>query len=722
MVLSNDAKHNKNGNLEYMAFGPHADPMLDTSSMHGLLWMYRFVEQKEPLPPFPDYKRLYKYPTYPAFRNRKKGMAPTSYSSMWKMFFDDMSIVVSKLTHQFRRQSMQEADDKRIDPEHISRQSGHHIATLRHSVEQLLSYFTNPPITMVCHGAGGDHRNPRSHCPVLAAAPKAEYVLKLLLPELFDALETLRQEFKDTPTFEERELNRLYTRHQCCLSIIHDLYSFLAFLATRPVDPVTLLLQKEQPTWFEQFRHKRFRSLFRHSAFQSREWLEYTEIIRKIEDQKHQHRMQLDMADERDRSLALFQNHMLNSIHALHTQMNQLQQILSAMKPWSQSSPGPCSTAMAAFAESPANSTTTSVEISNKIDAGLVMPTPALGPVTHDCNGKKRKRAISQEETARLDCLLQQGVLGCPNGSGTIPRPILKDSDAHCKTFSDHLDLYKTKWKALEDQYGSSWRVDLPYRDVHGKSMKTTARATWWGHRSPMFLLWEGLLHHSTPEEALSICNQIFNSVPPGTEGKRNIKKIGAAFRKEIKRRGFSKGVGRPKGAKTSHSAKAIRQAWQKSNCHQVTTPPEMPDATPPLQTKHPRVPHLQKKTHRTPMSAPLYPSNRSPSDHNAAFETAFRHISQVDVGELERRRLSFLSPEQLREHQQLLAETNQAKRIAESRRRHEEHWTDLRDNHGWDYTHGLYIRRGEQPGQIQFPYALSRGNMQPNVPEYQDL
>jgi hypothetical protein len=62
--VTNKAKHNQVGRLEYTAAAPHLDPLRDTSAWHGLLWIWRFIILMEPFPDFLDYKVLFK-------RNRK---------------------------------------------------------------------------------------------------------------------------------------------------------------------------------------------------------------------------------------------------------------------------------------------------------------------------------------------------------------------------------------------------------------------------------------------------------------------------------------------------------------------------------------------------------------------------------------------------------------------------------------------------------------------------
>jgi hypothetical protein len=67
-IITNKAKHNSMGNLEYIAVAPHVDPMMDQSFWHGLLWLHLLLVAGFEFPDFGNWKELFLLPTYPTPR------------------------------------------------------------------------------------------------------------------------------------------------------------------------------------------------------------------------------------------------------------------------------------------------------------------------------------------------------------------------------------------------------------------------------------------------------------------------------------------------------------------------------------------------------------------------------------------------------------------------------------------------------------------------------
>jgi len=120
-VMTRQAKHNKTGRIELMAFGPHLDPILDASAWHGAQLLYRVFCLSEDLVHFKDdgtfdFEAQYKVPTYKnvgggASKKKDQRISKFVYRSNWQNAFHDADVKVAKLTSQWRMQAFHEMDD-----------------------------------------------------------------------------------------------------------------------------------------------------------------------------------------------------------------------------------------------------------------------------------------------------------------------------------------------------------------------------------------------------------------------------------------------------------------------------------------------------------------------------------------------------------------------------------------------------------------------------------
>ena len=149
---------------------------------------------------------------------------------------------------------------------------------------------------------------------------------------------------------------------------------------------------------------------------------------------------------------------------------------------------------------------------------------------------RKKRRRLGQRQVLRAEVV---GVNQCP-------RPNLSGSDSGLQTLAQFWHLYQTKWKPLEDKWGSEWRVDKLFMTSTGQMKKCNSRATWWGTRKPMYDFIEMHIAAGHSErDAISLATAVFESVAKARGGGRALKQISAAFRLKL-------GVrtkGRPKGS-----------------------------------------------------------------------------------------------------------------------------------------------------------------------------
>lgn len=91
-LITNQAKHNQVSRNEYTACAPHRDPLRDVMALHGVMWCFRFVVMKEPLPDFSDYNSCFDVPTYRQVK-RIDNMDGDDYRDMWKPFFESADVI-----------------------------------------------------------------------------------------------------------------------------------------------------------------------------------------------------------------------------------------------------------------------------------------------------------------------------------------------------------------------------------------------------------------------------------------------------------------------------------------------------------------------------------------------------------------------------------------------------------------------------------------------------
>ena len=245
-IVTNKAKHNKEGWLEYCYTLPHMDPLRDSSSFHGLLLIQRHNIDNEPFPDLAsnDYNKLFNYWTYPAARDRTKHIEPRQFGGNFESFFSDANIVCAKITHQPRFQAIQEMDRQGLSEPIQRRMTGH--KGKQQTIHQRC-YANNPPTPGIVQRAGGDPSDPKGFesTPFKLTPMEStlcDAILLELLPELVSQHKMICEQFDGAKTYKNRVANRLYTKKGMTTSMVMDVKQCIVMLASPVLDPVSYLL------------------------------------------------------------------------------------------------------------------------------------------------------------------------------------------------------------------------------------------------------------------------------------------------------------------------------------------------------------------------------------------------------------------------------------------------------------------------------------------------
>jgi hypothetical protein len=166
VIVTNKAKHNQEGWLEYTTMLPHMDPIRDTAAWHGLLLVWRLLISNEVFPQFArntDYESIFAVHTYPSAKDPKIPVSSKQCGDVFRSFFLDNDAVCAKLVHQPRFQAIQEMDRAGIHESEWTRMSGH---KGREAKVHTRSYAHNPPSKCLMQRGGGDPHNIKDFNPI----------------------------------------------------------------------------------------------------------------------------------------------------------------------------------------------------------------------------------------------------------------------------------------------------------------------------------------------------------------------------------------------------------------------------------------------------------------------------------------------------------------------------------------------------------------------------
>lgn len=533
MNLSNKSKHNQDGRCEHTGAAPHYDALRDTAAWLGVLWLFRFFVMKEPLPNFLNYKELFKIPTYRSFMDAGVEVGESSYGDFWWRFYTDAKVIVSKLTHQPRRDGQQQLDDAGQDSGKIARMAGQQTVSAQQTRSQTEHYLTPPPVSCMAELGGGNPNNPRAYCPswIIAQGLLLDELMALLVPELLDQQKQVHAGYNACGSQKERLDGRWCSAKASIDSMIHDIRRALQMLASRPICPDTGVLLADRPTFRSQFETGDLFQLFLLPAFKSPTFVKFEEQMRAAQDNYFATAVVVEQPtrNEIDRVIAERVAGPLESLGCtgffIRNALDDIRQFMNMNGGHSLNNGG-----------RPFGGAGPQIVLP-QVSAGLSLLQPSL-PAEADTladglTPRTRRRPTTQQTILRHESA---------QGSSEVRR--LKLCDNECTDLADYWRKWIVVWRPLEQECGETWRNDT---QIPGQK-KVTTRSTWWNLRRPIFTLIEHYLSYMTEEDALSEANATFCSVPSNrTNRKRNVKAVAAAFVKKAKELGVqTTRIGRP--------------------------------------------------------------------------------------------------------------------------------------------------------------------------------
>jgi hypothetical protein len=568
-VVTNESKRNKSGHFQYTAFARHIDPQQDTAACHGILLLYRLCHCNQHIQDFFDYRSLYQVATYPSLRSglflpETRDQARRHYSSCWEPFFLDARVNTTKLTHQPRVQGGQDCDRKGCTATDISRMHGHQVATADQSKAGRESYMKNPPTSCLIALSGGDPKEPLLHAPAWASIFPSESLIGQI-PEVRNLIlqrdEAVRR-FNACKSVKECREYRLYTIKGTLECMLFEIQCAFQLFASRPVDPETYVQKVDEPTFYERFRHGTLRDIFNLPVFLSSDYEAFRTQVFVAEKENYDIEAKLLSASP-EAFKNVINEHLVPAIRMIHNTVQTVEQNNSQRLRRME--------AMMLHLITPASG-------SNHWEDPLFAPVePYVQDATQDNHqpltvggATSRKRPLKPLEPAQNGTLANGGGLRKKRKAvrealrlnaeapTVVPRPMLTNSDKHCRTLADFWEVYKKKWESLETNWGHLWRIDAPLEVEGGGNEKSNGRAQWWYRRKGMYdtvLFYKhkfkeedpGLTDAAAEEKALEEADKIFCSVPAGRDGRRKIRDINEAFRKALKSLGQDIGRGRPR-------------------------------------------------------------------------------------------------------------------------------------------------------------------------------
>jgi hypothetical protein len=523
MFLTNHGKHNQDGRVEYTGAGPHCDPLRDTAATLGVLHLYRFVVSGEPFPNFLVFKDFMSVWTYPSHTDRSKAVCAKSYSNTWRAPFEEQGVRVSKLTHQWRRQSQQEMDNMGVSTPHIERMAGTASGDKKQSRSMVKCYLTPPPVPAVAERCNADPKNPLSHNPAWIAVmgEPLRAVLRVGIPTLLEQQQQVHAEWGACTTFQQRQDGRWPGAKESIDSMIHDISRAFQMFASRPICPLTGELLFDSPTHRDLFKEGAFCSLLHLPVFSSKEYADFEALVKVAQDTYFRSAITLTapVRNELDRILT---EKVGGRLTAIERELCCIR--VSCISSGSGGSGG---------------SGQPSIDSRNyhQSTGGLQ---PSLPPQTDTLvNGapRKRHRPITQQA-------IISAVASRQGSEGESHLPLVVLDDHWCTTLEDYWRLYKEKWSPLERTQGASWRTDRQLPGLH----KIGSRSTWWSTRKHMYALVNYYLATGLSEEdALLQANVTFCSVKLSKGNRRPIKAVSIACKAKLEELGQRILKGRPK-------------------------------------------------------------------------------------------------------------------------------------------------------------------------------
>ena len=584
LILTNHAKHNKTGWLEYAITLPHNDPTKNSASYHGATLAYRIHIRKEVLPSFVEamesleFDKVFGVWTYPSDRDPSEHINARKYGDNFADFKADEDVVCAKLAHQPRFQAIQEMDRAGLSRAIQFRMAGH--KGEGHTVHDE-SYANNPPPAGLVQRAGGDPNDLRAFDPVhFIPTPKEQLLLDEIVlglaPTIVEECATIQAVYDKEKSHKKRLELRLFTLLGTLEAMVHDLEQFVLMMASPTVNPETYRLVADTRSLWEMYHNDGLAALLNLPPFHTAAFVELQKSTLEKMQKKQQHLVPLDDEAKGAMERCLIR-HVARPLAAFHQQFeatiarsNEENEIrvrrCEEMLELALTQRTSTSTSVAALVtpmrhgRSPAH--TSVVQTANEEDDREPIPLSVM-TLADGCTPRKRRPAIRQETAIshQYKRREQNGVIG-----NDPALEVLKDSS--CASVRDLWSMYKKTWKPLEISTCGEWRKDF----VNPDGRKNRSRSQFWTQRSGLFRVIEHYMNElsMSEEEAIQKAEEIWNSVDVGKRGKKPpIKEVSKAFKAELQKLNISH-RGRPKGRKTSGSKRGRTSS---------TEEPDEPDA-----------------------------------------------------------------------------------------------------------------------------------------------
>ena len=646
-IVTNQAKHNQTGRVEFTAFAPHLDPLRDSSAWHGILWMYRLCVLHESMPAFTNYQEFMEVPTYRKL-NSVEQLSDTQYGEIWEAMFKTVQgFMPSCLTHIWRGQGDREMNDAGCTLDDCSRMTGHKIATTNCSSSKQNSYLYNPPIPCTANRAGADCKKPETYVsPVFIVEVPDELLLQV--PQFAKVLSNRAEahsKFAEGASRKELEDKRLFMAKNSADSMVREIKMGFLMLASKPVDPATYLVCEDQPAIADTYLFGTLCGLLALPVFRSPM---FTDLKHRVaESQMYHAGLRLHVPPPVSNA---FQQHHVETVapwmeqqraHAYQTRLDlaRLTELVQQLQQQGQHLSSACHGQYDGGGAAPVAPPTAMPHGHPQV---VVSPPPLIRPLpaAQDTlkvsrqhpqpRNRERRRAISQNNRLRSE------------QPSLIPRPILRDSGP---TLHHHWELYFGTWKPHEEQWGCRWRVDVRMNSVDAHGVETskiaTTRSTWWSLRAPMYDFFEQSLKASgeaTPSvdgPAFQQAARVYNSVKGNTGKSPTIKVVCKAFKKALwEDFGIKRSKGRKAGSKNV-SAKNSR------TCTRAPEPVSTPRPNSALDLE-PLPVRLE------PVQPPLQPEEQQYAQHQ-------QHGGQQQRGGQQQHQLLWQPPLQQQQQQHLM-------------------------------------------------------------------
>jgi len=265
--MARQAKHNKTGRIEVMAYGPHCDPILDASAWHGAQLLYRAFCQNEELMLFKedgsfDFIRQFKVPTYKsvdggASKRKDRRISKDVYRSNWANAFEDAGVMVQKIITQWRLQAYMEMDNAGLSDSQMARMAGHRSAGKDQTTAQAQNYQTNVTVQGVAQRCGfSNPKHPEHHQVARYEAWKVaeEFAFYLCKDNFVKWSLSINELHSACKSHKERVARRLITAKNCIDCMLYEITAFLLMMASRPVRPGSHELCSDEPCYFDRHR------------------------------------------------------------------------------------------------------------------------------------------------------------------------------------------------------------------------------------------------------------------------------------------------------------------------------------------------------------------------------------------------------------------------------------------------------------------------------------